>query len=236
MSTNGRDTLVWDDLLRGRLEHARKEKERAEAEAKHWAEYAAGLEAVARLEEERRTLRLTSGTNVDPLALSNTSIRNALVTLARNNGDRVITRDAIKVLRFSGLFTTDAAARDNVYSTLSKSSEFHKEGRGVWRLVPPDERKTFTKPLPLSIEQSKPATQGLVRKVELLLILHPGWKHTQVLEQLKNDGWSFGASNPAYAVSAAFASIARKRNHLARKAAMKATPFSLQPTIPQASL
>ena len=128
------------DVLEARLRNAEVELERFEQELEHaemrvrqHTELTDAVRKLLALEKEIRSLAVNGG-KIDPDSLRNTSVRNALIEIAKPNGV-LKTQEAVRTLCAADVFSSEAEARDNIYSTLAKSMDFSKISPGLYRLL-----------------------------------------------------------------------------------------------------
>ncbi len=131
-----------------------------------------------------------------------------LTVVAEDRTPRFRANHIAKRLTEAGMFSNMAHAAGTVYSTLRRNkNRFIKIGRGVYQVT--DGHPVSYRPSDATKDRPDRRSTGLVDAVLKIRTAHPEWDRAKVAGAMLRDGWVFGDSKPVFAVSAAFASIAR---------------------------
>ena len=182
------------DGVKARLEAVIAQCEAAEQELSRLHELKAAYEAV---------LRLDTGDDGKPFNHVNPDgkpVNAHLIVLARRNDGILETREAIAQLVEAGIYESRVDANDGIHTTLRRSKDFEKVGRGIYRHI-----HRFQ-----DIPNRSAPNIKIADLVEQILRPDPSLTNAQIVDKVRRQGFDFGDKKPAFAVHMA-AIHARRR-------------------------
>ena len=127
---------LWEEETTARLEYAREQRKKAEAEATYWIQMADALEKIVELIRQQRGIRVNGHPVIDPESLRNKSCREALIAIGAANNGLLVTNDAAQILVDAGMYSDKEQARNTIFSNLYHHKKtFKKESPGYYRLI-----------------------------------------------------------------------------------------------------
>ncbi|GAH62652.1 unnamed protein product, partial [marine sediment metagenome] len=128
--------------------------------------------------------------SIRPKEFEGKSIREMLRMIAERNDKVIVVKDTVKLLKEVNVFGNPLHADSIVYSTLGRSREFIKVGRGIYRL----------NGLPKDDKTSKERIPGLKREVLELKTVNPDMTKQDVRDTLIKRGFDFKGKSPSRCV------------------------------------
>lgn len=144
------------------------------------------------LQTYRQWIGSTHTQEIKPKEFKNKSLREILYLIAERNNKTLVAKDAIKMMRQANVFGVPEHADSVVYSILSRSPEFIKVGRGVYRIN--GEERQEKKSL------RKERIPGLKQAIHELKTVNPDMTKQDVRDTLIKRGFDFHGRNPNRAV------------------------------------
>ena len=140
-------------------------------------------------------------------ALTNEDIQNRsqmdiLKLIASRNAGLLVVRVAIKLMKEAHIFGNPDNADGMVYSILSRSKEFQRVGKGVYKLNEEHEEKRSSKP---SIRRH--SLPGLKEAIKTLKTKRPELTKDEVRDTLVRTGFDFQGRNPMRSVHMAWVNL-----------------------------
>jgi hypothetical protein len=130
--------------------------------------------------------------SIKPQEFEGKSLREILRFIAERNNKTIVVKDTVKLMREANVFGTPENADSVVYSILSRSPEFVKVGRGIYRLngVQGLKKKTVR----------KERIPGLKQAIRELKTVNPDMTKQDVRDTLIKRGFNFNGKSPSRAV------------------------------------
>jgi hypothetical protein len=129
-----------------------------------------------------------------------------LKLIAGRNDNLLVVRTAIKLMKEANIFGNPDNADAMVYSILSRSEDFHRVGRGVYKLNGVHKPKTRHN----KSKVRKPSLPGLKDAIKNLKANNPQITKNEVLELLIKGGFDFRDRNPNKSVTRAWLNLKGK--------------------------
>ncbi len=130
------------------------------------------------------------------------TLREMLVLIAERNDKLVVVKDAVKLLKEARVFGNPLHADSQVYSTLGRSPQFRRVGRGIFRLNGIHEQEKPTK---------RHGTPGLKNALKELKQQNPQITKKEAGNILVKRGFDFGGKKPQRAVHMAWVNMGYAR-------------------------
>lgn len=196
-----RNVSSWEAQTQELLSRVEKEIEAVQLEMER--HIAALKQRKWALEEAIKAYREMMGTEaqatqqLSPNEITGKSQRELLHLIAQRNEGLLVARYAIKIMKDANVFGDSPNADAAVYSILSRSPEFTRVGRGVYRLD--NDKLAETR-----LKAPKTERGSLVQAVRELREGNPNLTREQVRDTLIGRGFDFGNRNPSHAIHMAW--------------------------------
>jgi serine/threonine-protein kinase RIO1 len=129
--------------------------------------------------------------SIKPEEFKGKTLREILHLIAGRNDKVIVVKDAIKSMKEANVFGTPQHADSVVYSILSRSPEFAKVGRGVYRLNGEHKEGKSVR---------KERIPGLKQAIQELKTVNPDMTKRDIRDTLIKRGFDFKGRNPNKAV------------------------------------
>jgi len=169
------------------------EKRIATLQQRKWA-----LEESLRAYGEMRGPQVAQTYSLKASDFEGKSLKEVLALIAQRNDDLLIARHAIRLMKEADLFSNPLNADSVVYSILTRSPDFIKVGRGVYRLNSKRRADRATK------AQTKNGIQDAVKELKEA---NPTMTKGEIRDILMRRGFDFEGKNPAKAVHMAWVNL-----------------------------
>lgn len=196
-----------EELLNRTEQKMRELQEEAERIMSPYLDRKAGL--IAALEAYRDLMGVTATETAKPLTdddVQGKSQIGIMKLIAVRNGNLLVVRTAIKLMKQAGIFGNPDNAPAMVYSILSRSKDFHRVGRGIYKLNGVYKHKAKSS----VTKVRKPRLPGLNEAIKNLIANTPQVTKNEVVDILIKGGFNFQDRNPNKSVNRAWLNIKSK--------------------------
>jgi len=130
--------------------------------------------------------------SIKPQDFEGKTLREILCLIAKRNDKTIVVKDAVKLMKEANVFGTPEHADSVVYSILSRSPEFVKVGRGLYRLngLQGDKRPSIR----------KERIPGLRQAITELKTINPDMTKQDIRDTLIKRGFNFHGKKPGQVV------------------------------------
>lgn len=175
------------------------------------------------LEEALRIYRRRIGSqyaqavqSIKPQEFEGKTLREILHLIAERNDKTIVVKDAVKLMKEANVFGVPEHADSVVYSILSRSPEFIKVGRGIYRMNGAPKRTKRS--------MRKERIPGLKQAILELKTVNPDMSKRDVRDTLIKRGFDFCGRNANKAVHMLWVNLGyAKRDKEAQQSLFKAT-------------